>query len=251
MTFMETNNEDPKWILEPQLNCLEQESEIDHLNFLYQKGKFYVMDNHLAAGWCWLHTLDKQKKYGFIHIDQHDDFLNDINMGPFKNDLLVDEIELSVYTDLHTPERKVFRWDNYILQIQQILPKWFSHVCVSTHRTHRIPELEIHSCPSVIDLPLCMKSFISRTDLDYILNLDIDFFFNENGVRILTDDYIRILAMGIKHLLPNIAVVTIALSPECCERDNDGWENAIEAMSILDSKLSIGFIEEFKSKILL
>ena len=44
------------------------------LNILYQEGCTYVMDNHLAAGWCWYNTLDRRKEYNFCHIDQHDEY---------------------------------------------------------------------------------------------------------------------------------------------------------------------------------
>lgn len=44
------------------LNFKNAESLIDKLNLLYQEGKFYVMDNHLAAGWCWYHTLKKDEE---------------------------------------------------------------------------------------------------------------------------------------------------------------------------------------------
>lgn len=247
MIFMETNNEDPKWILEPPLNCLEQESEIDHLYFLYQKGKFYVMDNHLAAGWCWLHTLDKQKKYGLIHIDQHNDCINNKNLTSCRDILLKDSLTLSEYTSLSIDGEKVFTWDNYIFHTHQLFPEWFKDARFSTHRVPQEVEIEISFNPSAIDLLSKIKS--TETNIDYILNLDIDFFFNDNGERIASDDEICQLAKEIKRLLPNIAVVTIALSPECCERDSDGWKNAIEAMSILDNELSIGFVEEFKSKI--
>lgn len=248
---MESPNDNPKWILEPPLNCLEQKSEIDNLNFLYQKGKFYIMDNHLAAGWCWLHSLDKQKKYSFIHIDQHNDCAYNKNLALYRDVLLKDDLTLFEYTSLCLDGEKVFIWNNYILQIRQLLPEWFKGARFSTLKEPRREDIETQFNPSAIDLLSKIKSFVPGTKHDYILNLDIDCFFDDNGVRISTDDEIRQLAKEIKRLLPHIAVVTIALSPECCERDNDGWENAIEAMSILDSELSIGFIEEFKSKILL
>lgn len=32
-----------------------------NMNFLFNNGKFYIMDNHLAAAWCWLQKIDIQK----------------------------------------------------------------------------------------------------------------------------------------------------------------------------------------------
>ena len=28
-----------------------------NMNFLFNNGKFYIMDNHLAAAWCWLQKI--------------------------------------------------------------------------------------------------------------------------------------------------------------------------------------------------
>ena len=246
---MESSDKKPKWILEPPADCMERESNIDCLNFLYRKGKFYIMDNHLAAGWCWLNSLDKQQEYGFIHIDQHNDLLNNNCMEPFKTILLDDRLELIDYTSLCLSEQKVFTWDNYILQIRKLLPEWFKDAKFSTQREPRKKDIEATFYSSAIDLLTNIKTVAPELSINYILNLDIDYFFDDNGERIASDNDICHLATEIKRLLPNIAVVTIALSPECCERDSDGWKNAIEAMSILDNELSIGFVEEFKSKI--
>lgn len=41
------------------------------LNILYQEGCTYVMDNHLAAGWCWYNTLDRRKEYNFCQEESY------------------------------------------------------------------------------------------------------------------------------------------------------------------------------------
>lgn len=58
-------------------NFKKSESRSSVLNILYQEGCTYIIDNHLAAGWCWYNTLDRHKEYNFCHIDQHDDLAND------------------------------------------------------------------------------------------------------------------------------------------------------------------------------
>lgn len=240
---MATTNDNPRWILKPNKDYLNKESNNDCLNFLYQKGKFYVMDNHLAAGWCWLHSLNQNEEYGFIHIDQHDDLVNNKNIIPLRDELLKEGLSITEYTSFELDGEKVFTWDNYILHIHQILPKWFKPICISTHKTTRVNEIRFDLCPDILGLPLSINPFTHEAKLKCILNLDIDYFFNGDGIRILTDDYIRLLAKGIKRSLPNIAVVTIALSPEWC----GGWSNAIEAVSILDDELSLGFVQQLKS----
>lgn len=43
------------------------------VNFLWQRGNVYVMDNHRLALWCWLREMDLNRKCNFIHIDRHFD----------------------------------------------------------------------------------------------------------------------------------------------------------------------------------
>ena len=64
------------WILKPSTSLELKTSGKAQLNFLFQQDKFYIMDNHLAAGWCWLNELDKTKSYNLFHIDQHWDLWN-------------------------------------------------------------------------------------------------------------------------------------------------------------------------------
>ena len=47
-------------------DILNKNSGIDNLNFLLHYPKVYVMDNHLAAGWCWLQELDPEFSYCFF-----------------------------------------------------------------------------------------------------------------------------------------------------------------------------------------
>jgi hypothetical protein len=51
------------WIKEPKLPI--QNFEHGELNFLFNQGKFYIMDNHLAATWCWLQKISVEI---FIHF---------------------------------------------------------------------------------------------------------------------------------------------------------------------------------------
>src|SRR5436853_7864299 len=64
----------------------ENKSHISNLNLLFVDGKSYVMDNHLAAGWCWLQTINLKNKYNLFHIDRHYDLmdLNDLEIEYLK-----------------------------------------------------------------------------------------------------------------------------------------------------------------------
>ena len=122
-------------------NFKNAESLIDKLNLLYQEGKFYVMDNHLAAGWCWYHTLKKNEEYNFCHIDQHDDLGNG-NHEHVKELFSKNKcVSLENYIDLHQhqspgtamPPIKEIRWDNYILHFKAIHPEWFNKETYACH----------------------------------------------------------------------------------------------------------------------
>lgn len=61
------------WLKETSGNIYDKESGTHSLNFLGQDRNIYVMDNHLAAGWCWLNSLNPNEQYNFFHVDQHQD----------------------------------------------------------------------------------------------------------------------------------------------------------------------------------
>lgn len=37
-----------------------------NMNFLFNNGKFYIMDNHLAAAWCWLQKQTHPKDMDYF-----------------------------------------------------------------------------------------------------------------------------------------------------------------------------------------
>lgn len=49
------------------------------MNFLYNSGKFYIMDNHLAAAWCWIQKIQSNQNYGLFHIDKHYDLIDNLS----------------------------------------------------------------------------------------------------------------------------------------------------------------------------
>lgn len=118
------------WIKEPPKNIESEVSSISTLNFLYNHEKFYIMDNHLAAAWCWLQKLDVESHYNFFHIDQHEDLLCDAPLSSFEIIQKNPQISLADYLSLKYEsygkrEVVVFRYDNYILQTKFIFPHWF------------------------------------------------------------------------------------------------------------------------------
>lgn len=54
-------------------------------------------------------------------------------------------------------------------------------------------------------------------------------------MRLFSDEYIQAMASDINKAMDRIAVMTIALSPECC----GGWENAIRVFNLLADKIDL------------
>lgn len=231
-----------EWIKEVPESIKEQESNIDNLNFVAKSGNIYFMDNHLAAGWCWLQELDANTSYNFFHIDRHNDLL--MNADPKLYEFIKQEQNLSLekYASLefeisnHT--YKVFQWDNYILQIKNLFPDWFNECYFCTHdKFISDPNIDISYQPDVFEL-YDNIDYWTKGELKWVLNLDLDFFFSGNGYfQLFTDDYIRKVAESIKKSLPNIAVLTVSLSSECC----GGWDNSIRIANMIAEILEVDF----------
>lgn len=246
-------------------NFKNSKSESSCLNILCQEKNVFVMDNHLAAAWCWLHILEGEKEYNFCHIDQHDDLAND-NHELFR-ELYSNEkgILINDYTSLVAkqapgviiPPCKIIRWDNYILHTKAIRPNWFTkeiyacHQLVSGERCSLTNEQEYEECfdieegfvPVAIhpqniicyDLNRSLEESLNNDDGRlWIINLDIDYFFN-NKSQMFSSEYINSVCDQINRVKEKIAVVTIALSPECC----GGWDNSIKVYNQIAGQLSI------------
>lgn len=236
------------WIIEPQENLTQRESNIYGLNLLWQKDNVYIMDNHLAAGWAWMNFLDKEESYNFFHIDRHEDLCGG-QATQERLEEIISELPFNIqqYTEYtfnngdatpQPPFNKVFSWDNYIKQTQYSFPKWFQksyfacrgNVSDPPHYT-RLP-LNISYCPEPFELYNNIEYWVARdnNECKWIFNLDLDYFFNDNGMRIFSDEYILELAKDLKKAMGNIAILTIAMSPECC----GSWESSLSVLSLLD-----------------
>lgn len=246
-------------------NYKNSKSESSNLNILYQENNVFVMDNHLAAAWCWFHMLEREKIYNFCHIDQHDDLAND-NHELFK-ELFSNKkiISINDYTSLVakqapgvvTPPSKIIRWDNYILHAKAIRPNWFAkeiYVChqfVSGERCSLTNEQKYEESfdiyEGVVNIPIhpqnincydlnrSLEECLNNDDQGFwILNLDIDYFFNSRRLM-FSSEYINSVCDQIKKAKEKIAVITIALSPECC----GGWDNSIKVYNQIAEQLSI------------
>ncbi len=217
----------------------------DTLNFMLHYPKTYVMDNHLGAGWCWLHELNPKQQYNFFHIDQHEDLgaaLDPKYYQHLKND---PKVPIDEYVSLSYRESfyqgKVFIWDNYIKQIQRLFPDWFSNcyfACPSdVYDPSHSPALSLNIVYNANPLELYnnIDYLIKKERRRFIVNLDIDYFFDDKCMPLYSEEYIRAFAQHLNDAMENIAVLTIALSPECC----GGWEQAFRVYEIVAKELDV------------
>jgi hypothetical protein len=234
------------WILEPKkLN----KSGTYGLNFLFNQDKFYIMDNHLAATWCWLQKIDTSCNYQLIHIDRHYDLLHsqiDKWVDEIKNqDLDIQKIKIVDLLNIKYKVREskefqqIFRFDNYITIFLKLYPEIIKESKFATHDDGTKPSWFSFYNIDIYDLPKNINYWITEFDQKTILNIDIDYFFidkdgNNNHFQFLTDGYILNICKEIKKSYNKIDVITIALSPEFCS----GWKNSLSILKIITNFLN-------------
>lgn len=231
-------------------------SSVFDLNLLFQEGKTFIMDNHLAASWCWSQIIDLNKSYNLYHIDRHYDLLYsriDEWEKRFKEENVrfdSDTIEklLSIEYKNSDCEGQIIRFDNYIDIFNRLYPNVFksSQIFFATHKeinydksVWSLTEKEIYELP--INLGFWIQNDSEQFKRKTIVNLDIDYFFttsyDDEIFQFLTDEYILQIAKQIKQAWEYIDVLTIALSPET----SGGWDIALEKCEIIANELEINF----------
>ena len=98
----------------------------------------------------------------------------------------------------------------------------------------------------------CIQQYINKPDkcldgfggndykLPWIVNLDIDVFFTGDGrIQLFSDEYIRYIAEMLQKSMRRIAVLTIAVSPECLGGNSleEQWGNGFRVLKIMSEKL--------------
>ncbi len=242
------------------------ESGAHNLNILFNDGKSYLMDNHLAAIWCWLQKIKLDKKYSVLHIDRHYDLLTS-QLDCWLKELRDTKIDLSKITleeflaidynleIISNNDRcQLFRWDNYLSIFYCLYCDNIYHSIFATHRDgDRIEKVNdggkdiimVSSEKEIYELPLnlsCWIDYYSSTkdsDIKWIVNLDIDYFFTDSDdkrFQFLSDEFVIKVADEINKSWSKIEVLTIALSPDYC----NGWENSIRVAKLLMNQLGLG-----------
>lgn len=218
-----------------------------HQNFIAKIDNIYVMDNHRAALWCWLQELDSNSKVGFIHIDMHWDCVDTVSPTIWRDlekkpkEMTIEEYLGAVHPG--EPESiKLFRWDNYI-------PPFFHFYSNVVERSYAAchgvgtsfpfnEEIRPHNLLQGLE-----NILESGNHKRWIVNLDCDYFFScgKSGL-LFHPEVIKGVAKQLANLKNSgqLAVMTIALSPECCGT----WKEAEEVTKIFTDELGLDFILE-------
>jgi len=208
------------------------------------------MDNHLAAGWCWLQQIDVTNQYNLVHIDRHYDLrsgqeafwvekLNSIGFDYKKAS--ISDLTGVMYVrpdNPSSPEFPLFTWDNYLTVLDALYPGLWKQRTFATHKDGDLPDDYEYSEAGFEELYLYLQSWLNDKSYKTVVNLDIDYFFFDYGKRYFqafSDDFIKVVAGQIKLGWDNIEVFTIALSPECC----GGWDNAVRVARLITDELGI------------
>lgn len=217
-------------------------------NFVWKTGTVYVMDNHRAALWCWMQHLKPREHHSIYHIDRHYDTLQS-RMSQWVQHLPSDwkdlglEQYLKIPVDLEDNLRcPVFSWGNYLsLHLEQakgqILAGYFA-----THNDGDLPNLQKRQDVEPWELLSNLDYVICDRAPPWILNVDLDYFFcdaSDGYVQMNSDEYIGAVFKSARVAIDsgNVAVTTIALSPEFC----GGWERSEHVLSISMRALGINF----------
>jgi len=185
------------------------------------------MDNHRLALWAWFQKMNKGARYNLFHIDAHPD-LSESALKDFQHDLWnmsLDDYRKAWQKNINEP---LFRWDNYLEIFLQKYPECVGATFSATHhlgsKKTLMSDVNPYELLKIFTGIFKGERFVN--DLNFIVNLDLDYFFSAQPekAQLFSDDYIRSLKealdLGLKSGL--IEILTISLSPECC----GSWEKA-------------------------
>lgn len=241
-----------EWIRKPK--PILTDSFHDTVNFLYREENIFIMDNHLAAGWAWLNLIDPTVQHNLLHIDRHYDLLDFpttvqqevIDKGISLKDLSFEEYLNLRQTGSNGDSWPMFRWDNYILNIQLAYPNIYGEKIFATQYDGNKPDGFIDQEAEFLELVSNIDYWVeTRNKNGWIINLDLDYFFNhvnERRIQVFTNELVTELARNIKKVISKIEVLTICLSPECC----GGWDNSFAKLKIFCDILGLDFFTHFE-----
>ena len=251
------------WIKQIPDDFKERRSYAFDVIFLWknQKRPIYVMDNHLCAAWCWMQECNSKEDYNFMHIDRHSDLKGcghpmAIDFIRQKQHLTFEDYMAVLYSN-GSDNIQFFQWDNYIRACHHLFPNWFNVNLFYTHdyndcydnewgyKSFPIQSMNIlnvgHDLTQYIEEHNKCLCYLDKDNWSnkWILNIDLDYIWDSEGIKIFDEDFIRDFAKRINMAMDNIQVITIALSPDCIGGDRmyQKWENVIRVFNILRQEI--------------
>jgi len=240
------------WIRDITDNYLNNLGEYcTYLNFLWKSDSapIYIMDNHMAAAWCWMQECSSDEDYNFMHIDKHSDLKgcgHPANIEFLKTNKAISLADYIQITYTTYKEFQFFQWDNYIRACHYLYPNWFNtnlFYYTQSHKEHHAEGWGYDPFPEQSMDALYVRQGISQfiqnketfsstifeermREKKWIVNIDLDFFWDFDKTKVFDDQFIQDMGKRISDAMNNIQVLTIALSPSCC----NGWKNALECL---------------------
>ncbi len=218
-----------------------------NMNFLFNEGKFYIMDNHLAASWCWMKKINTDlQPIGLFHIDRHFDFL----CNKLEEEILDNRSYLqgSFNEYIKVKDRNGYpfvRFDNYIDIYHKLYPGKINTHYFATHKDGTRPIEKLTYEPKIQELPDNILYWIEERKIKWVINIDLDYFFcdrNQKCYKFLSNEYITHICEEIKLSMDNIIVITICLSPEFC----GGWRNSFQVLKLITDYFDINFNNDWE-----
>lgn len=247
------------WIKELPKNFKDYISFDQNVVFLWKcdERPIYVSDNHLTAAWCWLQECEPNERYNFMHIDRHYDlgesgYYCEIDFIKNNPKLSFNDFLKIKYSNGNT--HRFFRWDNYIRACYHLFPKWFNTNYFYVHESLWTNGDFQHKVRNALYVREELSQFIEEANAylgdgpignlwnkPWIVNLDLDFFWDESKIKIFDEQFIRDFARHLNKAMPNIKVLTIALSPDCVGGNgmNEKWDNVINVLNIFKEELNL------------
>ncbi len=224
------------------------ESGYGRLNFLWKDDRrpIYIMDNHLAALWCWLREVKPDELYRLIHVDYHWDAreMSDASIDLLRNHDLTDIGDFLALRSTTYKEFPLVCWDNYIDPMRTLRPnyaKMYFHAfqALTASQVMEDYRLDFNSSPEWWGNLGYWESELEGGRV--IINFDLDYFFlkiRDEVVSAFSVEFVQaVCERFLQPLLRPETVLTIAWSPECC----GGWQAAARVSSVFCHSLKIPF----------
>ena len=251
------------WIKEPPKDFKSELSFYSNALFLWKddNSPIYIMDNHLSAAWCWMQECNPDDNYNFMHIDRHSDlkacgYPENIDFLKSNRNISFEKYEEISY--ITTNNFPFFQWDNYIRACHYLFPQWFNTNIFYTQDYNNgtasewgYPAITIQS-KDYKDVCQGIEQYIQNSNCGanayfeksmqtnkWILNIDIDFFWNNDRKKIFDDNFIRCFARRVNNAMNKVQVLTIALSPDCVGGStlNTKWDAALNIIQIMKEEM--------------